>query len=288
MQAIGRVLHVAEMARFICDDATFAEAYATVSDDQRGEDPAWLQSWMREALLDDRIRVTNERELNLGAIVALLDDFASSLFCMPWSLLSGNADAFITSDSGVGVIDEQRDSFHQVSVLGSRHARLLMPISSEHCLQIGPAGLPTIAVTPDALEAIDTMLVNLAVYGWAERHIFADRQKTASDVRTASKEMPHAVARPRRFTQYVLIERDPDDDTLAQAHRVLGRTPYIEHDGEEHDYVILRDDNDLPRDALRALALAKARAERRTGTTDLRSGNQVLSPLEIRVPGRRD
>jgi hypothetical protein len=288
MQAIGRVLHVAEMARLISDDATFAEGYAAVRDDQSSEDPAWLQSWMREALLDDRIRVTNERELSLSTMVDLLDDYAVRLFCMPWFLLSGSASTFITSDSGVGVIDRQRDSFQQVNVVGSRDARLLMPISREHCLQIGPLGRPTVGVTPTALTPEDTTLVNLAVYGWAARHIFADGQKTAGDVRMAAKRAPHAAARPRRYTQYVLIERDPDDDRLAQAHRRVGRVPYVEHDHEEYDYVILRDDNDLPRQALRGLALSKARAERRTGSMDLRSGSEVLSPLDIRRPSRRD
>jgi hypothetical protein len=288
MQAIGRVLHVSEMARLISDDATFAEVYTAVRDDQSDEDPAWLKSWMREALLDDRIRITNERELSLSTMVDLLDDYAVRLFCMPWSLLSGSAGAFITSDSGVGVIDQDRDTFQQVNVLGSRHARLLLPISREHCLQIGPVGRPTIGVRANALRPGDTMLVNLAVYGWSERHIFADGQKTASDVRRASKRSPHAVARPRPYTQYVLIDRDRDDDTLAQAHRKVGRMPYVEHDGEEYDYVILRDDRDLPRQALRALAQSKARAERRSGTTDLRSGSEVLSPLHIRRPGRRN
>jgi hypothetical protein len=288
MQAIGRVVHVAEMARLIVDDATFAEGYAAVRDEQSSEDPAWLQSWMREALLDDRIRVTNEHELSLSTMVDLLDDYAVRLFCMPWSLLSGSGETFITSDSGLGVIDRERDSFQQVSVLGSRDARLLMPISSGHCIQIGPLGPPTIAVPPTALTPGDTTLVNMAVYGWAGRHIFADRQTTAVDVRMAAKRAPAAAERPRPFTQHALIERDPDDDSLAQAHRRVGRVPHVEHDGETYDYVVLRDDKDLPRQALRALALSKARAERRTGTTDLRSGSEVLSPLDIRRPGRRD
>jgi hypothetical protein len=287
MQAIGRVVRVAEMARLICDDATFAEGYAAVKDDQSGDDPAWLQTWMREALLDDRIRVTNERELSLSTMVDLLDEYAVRLFSLPWASLSGTSSVFITSDSGIGVIDRTRDSFRQVSVLGSQDARLLMPLSRECCLQIGPIGSPTTAVISSALTSNETRLVNLAVYGWAGRHIFADGQKTATDVRRASKRAAYMAIRPRPYTQYVLIERDPDDDALARAHRKVGRVPYIEHDGEEHDYVILRDDDDLPRDALRALGLSKMRAERRTGTTNLRSGSQVLSPLEIRRPGRR-
>jgi hypothetical protein len=243
---------------------------------------------MREALLDARIRVTNERELSLSTMIELLDDYALRLFCMPWSLLAASGGTLITSDSGLGVMDRDRDSFRQVSVLGSPDARLLMPLSSAHSLQIGPIGPPQLAVAPRALTSNDTTLVNLAVYGWAGRHIFADRQKTAVDVRIASKRTPGATERPRPFRQHVLIERDPDDDRLAQAHRKVGRVPYVEHDGETYDYVILRDDKELPRQALRALALSKARAERRTGTTDLRSGSEILSPLDIRRPGRRD
>jgi hypothetical protein len=193
---------------------------------------------------------------------------------------------FITSDSGFGVLDRTRDNFRQVSVLGSPDARLLMPIAREYCLQIGPIGRAATGVSPSALTPKETSLVNLAVYAWAGQHIFADTQKTATDVRRASKRAPQLAPRPRPFTQHVLIERDPDDDSLAQGHRKVGRAPCIEHDGVELDYVILRDDDDLPREALRALGLSKLRAHRRTGTTDLRSRSEVLSPLEIRRPNR--
>ena len=82
MQAISRVNYTAEMARLIVDDATFATGYAAVRDHEDGEDHTCLQEWMREALLDDRIRITNERELGLSAMVDLLDDFAfGSTYC---------------------------------------------------------------------------------------------------------------------------------------------------------------------------------------------------------------
>jgi hypothetical protein len=48
---ISKVLQVAEMARFITDEATFNEAYEAVRSDDDSADPAWLQDWMREALL---------------------------------------------------------------------------------------------------------------------------------------------------------------------------------------------------------------------------------------------
>lgn len=286
IQAISRVVHVGEMARLIVDDTTFAEGYAAIKEDHHSEDPAWLQSFMRQALLDERIRVTNDRELSLSAMIDLLDDYAVRLFCMPWSLLSARAARFITSDAGIGVIDPDRNRLQQQSVLGSPAARLLLPISSAHSLQIGPLGPRSFAVAPTSLTPAETMQANLAVYGRAGRHVFADRQQTAVDVWAAAKRMPGAVARPQPFAQHVLIEREPGDDRLAQGHRRLGRVPYIEHDGATYDYVILRDDKDLPREALRALALSKARAERRTGTTELRSRSEVLSPLDVRRPRR--
>lgn len=288
MEAIARVVHVAEMARLIVDNVTFAEGYAAVGGGHGDEDPAWLQSWMRDALLDDRIRVTNQRELSLSMMVDLLDDYAVRLFCMPWSLASGVGSTFITSDSGIGVIDRGQDDFEQVSVLGSRDARLLMPISRAHCLQIGPGDRPRLGLTPTALTSAETLRVNLAIYGWASRHIFADSQRSATEVRSEAKRTPIAVARPRPFRQFVLIERDPDDDSLAQSHRKVGRDAYVEHEGIEHDYIILRNDKELPQAALRGLGISKARAERRSGTSDLRSGSAVLSPLTIRRPGRHN
>jgi hypothetical protein len=63
--------------------------------------------------------------------------------------------------------------------------------------------------------------------------------------------------------------------------------PYIEHNGESFDYIILRDDKEIAREALRALAISKRRAQRRLGTADLRSGNEIVSPLEVRRSNRR-
>jgi hypothetical protein len=74
-----------------------------------------------------------------------------------------------------------------------------------------------------------------------------------------------------------LIEREEGDESLALSHRRAGRAPYVVYNGVNHDYVILRDDRELPREALRAMAISKARAERKHGTTDLRSGNDVIS-----------
>jgi hypothetical protein len=62
MTSFGRVVHVAEMARLITDETSFAESYAAVREDESPADHTGLQRWMREALLDDRIRITNERE----------------------------------------------------------------------------------------------------------------------------------------------------------------------------------------------------------------------------------
>lgn len=283
MQAIARMLHISELARLIVDDATFAAAYAAVRDDEHSADHTWLQRWMREALLDDRIRITNERELGLSTMIDLLDDFAVRLFVMPWSLVEGTQTSFITSDSGMGVIDSGcPDRSPQVNIFGSRDARLLLPLAREYCLQIGPEGYASAQITPAKHHDRDVRVTNLAVYGWARRHIFAETQHAAQEVRTAAKRSRHAVAGPRPFRQHVLIERDAHDDSLATAHRKVGRAPYIDHAGETFDYVILRDDENLTREALRAFAVSKARAIRRTGATDLRSGSEILSPLEIR------
>jgi hypothetical protein len=215
-------------------------------------------------------------------------DFAVRLFPMPWSVVASSGISYITSDSGIGVIDGWRGDLPQVNVLGSRDARLLMPMSRAHCLQIGPEGYAPNTIAQAKLESRDVMLVNLAVYGWAQRHIFAEGQRAAQDVRRAAKKSPQAAGRPQPFKQHILIERDPLEDSLAQAHRRVGRSPYIEHAGETFDYVVLRDDNNLAADALRALALGKARAARRTGTTDLRSGNEIISPMDVRrVDGGR-
>jgi hypothetical protein len=282
MQAITRVLHTAELARLIVDDDAFAAGYEAVRGNEGSEDHTWLQDWMREALLDDRIRITNERELGLSTMVDLLDDFAVYLFSMPWSLLEGTGMSFITSDSGLGVIDSERDRVSQVNVLGSPNARLLVPVGREHCLQIGPEGYAPAGITNSKLAGRDVLPVNLAIYGWAQRHIFAESQHAAEEVRRAAKRSPRAAAGPQPFRQNMLVERDPRDDSLGNAHRMVGRAPYIDHLGEKFDYVILRDDNNLAREALRAAALSKVRAIRRTGTTDLRSRSEILSPLDVR------
>lgn len=287
MQAIARVVHVSELARLIVDDATFADVYAEVRPADRDVDPAWLQRWMREALLDQRIRITNERELSLTTMLELLDNLAGEFFPMPWSLLRADGASFVTSDSGLGVMDEWNRASQQVNVLGTTDARMLLPFARGQCVQIGPGGRSSAGVTERKVTSRDVMLANLSIYGWAQSYIFAESQQVASGVRREAKRTPRAVRGAQPFRQHVLIERDPDDDSLARAHRRVGRAPYIQHGGQAFDYVILRDDKDLAREALRALALSKARAVRRTGTTELRSGNQVLTPFEVRGIGRR-
>ena len=125
------------------------------------------------------------------------------------------------------------------------------------------------------------MTVNLAMYGWATRFIFADQQSTAQRLRATAKRSPARVPRPRPYHHHVLIDREEGDNSLADSHRRAGRTPYVRYDGVDHDYVILRDDKELAREALRAMAISKTRAERRNGTTALQSDNMMISPLEI-------
>jgi hypothetical protein len=130
-------------------------------------------------------------------MLAIIDEYAVRLLCMPWSLLRCGGKSFVTSDSDVGVIDPGRPDGDQISVLGSEIARLLVPIRRDRCLQIGPVGPPTSQLDERGLADDETTTVNLAVYGWATRFIFADRQSTAQRLRATAKRSPARVSRPR-------------------------------------------------------------------------------------------
>jgi hypothetical protein len=103
--------------------------------------------------------------LGLGTLIGLLDDYAAMFFQMPWTMLESQRPDFVTSDSGLGVIDPGRDSYEQVSVLGSRSARLLLPISRSDCWQIGPVGPWSASIERASPDGKEIMKVNLALYG---------------------------------------------------------------------------------------------------------------------------
>ena len=165
IQAIGRVVQVSEMARLICDTLRSPRPTPRSRMTRVGDDPAWLQNWMREALLDDRIRVTNERELSLrhddrpprrvrGS--PLRRCHGPRCQAHAWHVHRRATPARRTRSQLV-------TTRPAVSVLGSNDARLLMPIAREYCLQIGPIGRATTGVSPTALTPKQTSLVNLAV-----------------------------------------------------------------------------------------------------------------------------
>lgn len=108
--------------------------------------------------------------------------------------------------------------------------------------------------------------LNLRTYGWADEYVFARTQETLVVMRKAARKRAADVVRPKPYSQTILLEPDPDDNSLAEANVHRGWPPYMPNErAEPCDYIVIP--NDKPHPELRALAdnLTERRARKRAG-----------------------
>jgi hypothetical protein len=186
-----------------------------------------------------------------------------------WTLLRAGARKFITSDRGTVSFDRSpAHPWSGAAVLSSPDAETFFPISANHCLRISP-GEPAL----DLIEASTSRVleVNLRVYGWAERYIYGGSQNDVCAVRRTLKTSKRKYAlppTPARFT--TLLQRDPDDDRLAQSHLARGWPAYLtamDESGvpEELDYMVVGEDGTAVEIGISSEQLVEERAREAGG-----------------------
>ena len=115
------------------------------------------------------------------------------------------------------------------------------------------------------VSAREVETINLHTYGWADRHVFGATHETLLAVRTASRQRPADVIRPKPFCQINLIEPDPDDDSLARENARRGWPEQLEGNGKTYDYIVIPTDRPHPELRARADELTERRARKRAG-----------------------
>jgi Protein of unknown function (DUF4238) len=187
---------------------------------------------------------------------------------MEWTLVRASGAEFVTSDRGAASFDPTpQHPWSSHTIYSSPNAETFFPISAECCLLVSPGepGLQTYAAKQSKV-----MEINLRVYGRADRYIYGRTQDAVTAVRRALKKRPRLAAAPLPHRQVKVIECDPEDDRLAEAHIARGWEPYmIEQDENglprQLDYMVIGEEGDAVEIALNGDDLVRRRAMKAAG-----------------------
>ena len=188
---------------------------------------------------------------------------------MSWTLMRAPDDGeFITSDRGLAVFDPTpRFPWSGHALASSPNSQTTIPISSSSCLLLVPTGEADFEVSD--LNRVEVESINLRTYGWADRYIYSSSQEMVADVRRAARKKPEQVTRPKPHSGVMLVERDPSDTWLAEAHIKRGWPPYLQapdDDGtmRQFDYMVVGEDGDPVEVGVKTTEMAKGRAMKAT------------------------
>ncbi len=263
--AVANVALQTWASEFCSDRLAFAERHR----DQFGEEATdeEIEQFRQEVLAqvrDGRVKLSG-RAAALSAGLTHAVDIVPMLFRCEWSLLRAPGGGFITSDRSYAIHDlTLQFPWESPGLFSSDYSETTMPLSDSSCLLLRPMSLDGGMTVRDA-SATDVETINLRTYGWADEYVFGKTQNALVATCVASRRRPMDVIRPKPFNQLVLLEPDPDDDSLADEHRRKGWPPQVRKDGELRDYIVIP--SDKPHPELRALAdeLAEKRARKRAG-----------------------
>lgn len=208
------------------------------------------------------------------------------LFEFDWTLLHAPAGGFITSDRGFAIHDPTPQfPWSWQALLSSDRTETTVPLSDTACLLMRPlpmgGALTVREASPDEVETI-----NLRTLGWADEYTFAKTQATLDGVRLASRRRPADVIRPKAFSEVVLIEADPDDNSLVKMNlRKRGYPARLQDQGRVLDYVVIPTDEPHPELWALVEEIAERRGRKRAsiGRNDVEEPDvsQLLHPLDL-------
>jgi hypothetical protein len=206
-----------------------------------------------------------------------------------WTLLRSRTHKFVTSDRGTASFDPSpAHPWSGAAVLSSSDAETFFPISADHCLRISPGDPKLKTVEVSSSHAME---INLRIYGWADRYIYGGSQNDVCVVRRALKTSKRKYAlppTPARFT--TLLQRDPDDDRLAQSHLARGWPAYLTalENGipEQLDYMVVGEDGTAVEIGISSEKLVEERARKAGGYAEgepMPGGVNInsVSPLSV-------
>lgn len=207
-----------------------------------------------------------------------------------WGLMRAGEGEFVMSDRAQAVFDPDRPfPWVMDAPFSSLKSQTTTPISSESCLIVVPA--------PDrahfqvkTITGAEVDEVNLRSFGWAGRSIFGSSTALVRRISELATEEPDRVKEPRPFRNAILIERDFDDERLADAHRERGWPPFVtdwsQGFARRMDYMVVGSDGNSAEVGATTAELAKYRALKAAGLSPDSNvegavGTQHVHPLDL-------
>lgn len=284
IERLGEVTMKAMLAGHMQDEAAFAESYRGLFGDANAETIEEFRGETLQALADGRAKVSEPRVMALDLLQRALGDTFQIVFQLRWELLGSDEGAFITSDRGLAMHDPTPQypwSGH--AWLSSPNAEATIPIDPHFCLRLSPSPHgPTRQFDARTASSGQVHEVNLRTYGFASTYVFSHNQEVATSVHRMAKRRPGSLVTPRPNHMVMLIEMERGDARLADEHVARGWPPYLEYDGQPHDYVVLDSDDNPVEKSVDLSRLGKERAIRHFGTSEVREKTMSVDPRRIR------
>jgi Protein of unknown function (DUF4238) len=223
------------------DREAFAERHREFFDGEADEEEIEaLRKEIIDSVREGKMRLVGERGAAFGQGLSHAVERVPQIIAFDWTLLRAPGAGFITCDRGYAIHDPTPPvPWAAQGLLSSESVETTFPLSSDACLLLRPepvsAGLSVAEIDARQVEKI-----NLRTYGWAEDYVFGETQADLVAVRRAARQRPAEVIRPLPFSQAILIEPDPDDDSLARENLSRGWPGQLPNqNGERRDYVVI-------------------------------------------------
>jgi uncharacterized protein DUF4238 len=223
------------------DRDAFAERHREFFGENADEEE--IEAYRREiidSVRDGKLRLVGERGAAFGEGLRHAVELVPAIIAFDWTLLRAPDGGIITCDRGYAIHDPTPPvPWAAQGLLSSENSETTFPLSSDACLLLRPEPASA-SLSIAEIDSRQVEEINLRTYGWAEEYVFGESQAALVAVRTAARQRPADVVCPRPFSQAILIETDPDDDSLARENLRRGWPAQLTNpNGELRDYVVI-------------------------------------------------
>jgi Protein of unknown function (DUF4238) len=286
--AVANAAFQTAASEFLSDRRAFAQRHREASGKLVDEDEIErLRQEMLDAVRGGGVRLSGQGGAAFGTALEIAVSNAPAVFAFDWTLVVAPDGGLITSDRSIAIHDPTPPyPWAAQGLLSSENSETSVPLGDEHCLTMRP-GAATCGLAVREISTREAETLNLRVYGWADAYVFGKSQDALARVRVAARRRPADVVRPKPFCHVALLERDPDDTSLADANRRRGWPAYVRNaNGELRDYIVIPADRPHPELRKQADELSERRARNRAGIGpdepfDGRIHNEALHPLDM-------
>lgn len=296
-EALSQEVFKMSAASFYADPAEFRRSYRKYETEDGAEpkndkEVEEFRLEVMDAVQTGGVRIHDPGGSNVMSILleSALETAERLYLHASWGLMRAGEAEFVMSDRAQAVFDPDCPfPWVMDAPFSSLKSQTTTPLSSKSCLIVVPApGRPHFEVKTITGKEVDE--VNLRSFGWAARSIFGSSTALVNRISEMATEEPDRVKEPRPFRNAILIERDFDDERLADAHRKRGWPPFMTDRSQgfprRMDYMVVGPDGDSAYVGATTSELAKYRALKAAGLppdSDVEGafGTQHVHPLDL-------